>query len=329
MSRIRLAIVLGPDPQMAAALAVALEHLESEWFHVQGLAGGAVPARAALGQWAAIPWPPGAAGLARVRRPVSQWLQAAGADLAVAWGWEALGASFQRPVVVYVRDGEPPTLLARRWESLWARRAAAVVDVGGGAPGLRMPSTRIPLMDAPSERHSEPIAGTRRLLWMGPGVSPALAAAALDGGLALEPVDRVDPAAWAGAQLAVVPLAAGAAEAPAFDAAMWSGGAVLATRVPGIVGRVRCPTQALLVDPADGAAWREALAALAADDEWQRDLARGAAEWRAATGARGQVRILQGVLAGALAVATGRCPLCPPAEEERIVRPEPRTAEES
>ena len=78
MSRTRLAGVVGPDPEMPAALAIAQEHLEWEWFEVQVAAGWAAPAASGSRPRAVIPW----------------------ADVEVAWGWERLGAVAPQPVMV-------------------------------------------------------------------------------------------------------------------------------------------------------------------------------------------------------------------------------------
>jgi hypothetical protein len=96
------------------------------------------------------------------------------------------------------------------------------------------------------------------------------------------------------------------------ERAMAAGAAVVAGRVPGVVGRVRCPAEALLVTPDDTEAWRAAIAALVGDADWRRQLGAAAERWTGVTGAAGQARIVQGIYAGLLVRRTGRCPVCPP-----------------
>ncbi len=315
--RIRLGFLVGPEPELEPILAGVLRYLEADWFAVDVLAAREPPAEwarwAGQGHWTRVPWRVGWQGVARVRAHAVPW--AAGQDVCAVWGFSALAAAPRHPVLVYARTA-PPT----RGEAVLARRAAAMVDVGSrdaerGTADAR--ATRVTLGAGPASALPSPgPGGSRILLWAGAGAAPALVAAsrtvAADLALPLELVDDARPAAWAGARVAILPLAEGSAAASLLDVAMWSGGAVLATQIPGIVGRVRCPVEALVVDGTDPGAWREAVGVLLEDDDWQRTLSRGADRWRRLAGPEGQVRILQGVYAGALAVRTGRCPLCPP-----------------
>lgn len=314
--RIRLGLVAGPEPEAASALAVVLAHLEADWFAVDVLAAHDPPEPwaqwAGQGRWTRVPWRAGWRGVGRVRAIAAQW--AADLDVCAVWGFSALAAAPPHPVLVYARTAE-----LVRGEPALARRAVAVVDAAppGRERGRSDPrATRVNLA-APAEAVAPSRAprGTRLLLWAGAGAAPELLAdaraVAAQRGLALELVEDVGSNRWTEAQVAVLPLAE--ARGPSvLDAALASGAAVVATRIPGVVGRVRCPVEALLVDGADRSGWRETVDALLADEEWQRTLSRGADDWRRRAGAAGQVRILQGVFAGALAVATGRCPLCPP-----------------
>lgn len=98
----------------------------------------------------------------------------------------------------------------------------------------------------------------------------------------------------------------------ALPTAMTSGAAVVVSRVPGFIGRLKCPVEGLMLQLDPVAGWRETLDLLTKDRSLREDLAREAQRSTRLSGPARQVRILQGIYAGVLARATGRCPTCPP-----------------
>jgi len=254
----------------------------------------------------------------------------ADADAVLAVGYRALDAVGRvRPVggvVVYARTTVPSGASERRLEAYWMARADA-----------RWAAER---PDVTFRRASPPREALRKTL----GVPPDVLAVALGGvpseagrqaadaalsavGAASVLLDlrgwgesggmrrlAVSDEAVAAADLLLVPDAA-VGEAALVDAAMQAGVPVVASPAPAHVGRFRCPGEGFLVPLETPEAWAEVAAALAGDIDFRQAV--GDAARRRVENDDQRARELGSVIAGALVLRTGRCPVCPDPPESR------------
>lgn len=333
MSAIRVLMLVGADVRptaVAGYLQRAVKGLEAEWFRctLVGSVGGLPdegPARIPLDAgWA---WWSHRRELARLQALAQE------ADLLDLHGYQALlwaarGGLLRSPCV-YTRHHAPERRGARQREAWLMGRADAVV-----APARDLLPPRL--------RRAHLVALSEEGALMSPALHPptptgraALRIAVLaDGEAPTEVLDALvhrvegvewlplcgaigrwppadDPwAAMAEADVILLP-ARQQGDGALLDGALAAGRPVMAARVPGFVGRFRCPLEGLLVASDDPEAWVEVVQSLVADADWRQALADGARTACQRAGAAGPVRVLQSIYAGVLLSRTGRCPVCP------------------
>lgn len=342
MGQITLLIVMGADADLNHTRNV-VRWLEPEWFQVLVIGapddaewdtGGPSPALLKV-----------SATTGKKGSPVALRAAIASADVVDYHGFEAMREGFRARALdrrsIYTRTGVPKTM-SQRQQEVWfmtqvGMAVAAYPSVAKLGGRRQEPLTRVDLTGSSVDRlQAVPTREeARRLLGLdgqalvfgvwapGASVEPGVLGeihevAGAAGATVLtytEPQWDAADARWStiagAADIVCLPVTDVPCER-ALPTAMASGSAVVVSRVVGFIGRVRCPVEGLMLPVSDVAAWRETLELLANDRAFREDLAKGAHDWASLEGPQGQVRILQGIYAGVLAQATGRCPTCPP-----------------
>jgi len=330
MGRIRVTLVVGGDVPRATvtahlkALAAYAEHEWFDWVIAAPYDPGTTVARY-------VPVDAGWAWLSHRAELHRLATEARQGDVTDLYGYQALTwaarAGLLGPAAVYTRLVAPPTAAGRRREA-WLMRAVGTVVAPGPEwlPPRGVPAQLIPWNETqpPAEAVPPPPAAVggafRVAVQAGADASEEVLAALQElPGVVWQPIGgplfgrapAEDPWAVIRASDVVVLPAREFGDGRLVDAALAAGRPLIASRVPGFVGRFRCPVEGLLVDPDDPEAWRETLGWVLEDGEARQTLATQA---RAAYG-RGEVaqavRRLQSVYAGVLLRATGQCPVCP------------------
>jgi glycosyltransferase involved in cell wall biosynthesis len=332
MGRIGVTIVVGGDVPEAVATArldALAAYAEREWFE-WAVVGPRNPQIPGLRY---VPVDAGWAWLSRrgeLRRLATEARRGHVIDL---YGYQALTwaarGGLLGPAAVYTRLTLPPSPAARRREA-WLMRAVGTVVAPGPewlpphVPGAQL----IPWFDAespgaPDAPPPSDVQGTMRVVVQaGPDASERVLETLLNlSGVVWEPIlgpwhgrpPADDPWAAIRASDVVVLPAREVGDGRLVDAALAAGRPLIASRVPGFVGRFRCPVEGLLVDPDDAEAWRETLLWVLEDGETRQALATQARAAYSRGDAAQAVRMLQSVYAGVLLRATGQCPVCPEA----------------
>lgn len=339
MGQIRLLVLVGPDLPAAGSryLDTLLRHLEWEWFDVR-VAGepATLPEAAGLsGRESVRPgsgWFSGGPELARLRNLFCD------VDLVDCHGYQALGyaarAGLDPARTVYTRHYRPDRRSERQREAWLLRRAACVLAPGpdlveGAGSRVRMaPVLKTPAGGGVERDGAE---ARRRLglprdlptaaVYAGPGSDRSLVAALVTAfpeirwlplrGPAGGRQQVADPVvALAAADVVLFPMA-GALEDPGLlDGALGLGCAVVAARVAGVVGRLRCLTEGYILPVGAVEVWREVLDALLGDPELRRAAGQGARQAYGPLGPGQAVRVVESLYAGVLIAATGACPVC-------------------
>ncbi len=339
MGQIRLLLLAGPDlPQEGVRyLDALLQHLEWEWFRVRLLGEPAVlPDAAGLsGRESVRPGPGWFAGgreLGRLRALFQD------GDVIDCHGYQALSyaarAGLDPARTVYTRHYRPKKRSERQRETWLLGRVACVLapdpDLADGAgPRVRM----APVLASPSGESPERDAAKARLRL---GLSPAWPAAVvyagpgcdrplLEGLVAAFPeihwlplrgpagghVAVPDaPTALAASDVVLFPMAHALEDPGLLDGALGLGCTVVAARVPGVVGRLRCLSEGYILPVSDFDTWHEVLGALLVDPELREVAGVGARRAFSPLGPGQAVRVVESLYAGVLMAATGACPVC-------------------
>lgn len=355
MGKIRLLIVNADDDSQAQAHITQLTtHLEPEWFAMTILRAADHPSpMAAPGvTWHQMPKGSGWTGARRRRARLRELAQEA--DVIDVQGWSALAYTAQsgllRMPVIYTRHRTPPTRSTRQQEQWFMTQVSAVLVTRPELrAGLGMSTTLVDWAGVQADR-CRPVRNAeqaRRHL----GIPEDHLAMAVFGDPTQWAMDILDalfatnenPVLWllteagsarlgaASATMVTVPDTAveeamaasdvvllpaqSSGDPTLLDRAMALGKAIVASRVPGFLGRLQCPIDGILIDPKTPEIWVETVHALKADMELRLDLGRAARQTALVTGPASQARILQGIYAGVLAQRTGRCPTCPKGTE--------------
>lgn len=339
MGQIRLLVVVGPDlPEDGGHyLATVLQHLEWEWFRVT-VAGepDLLPAAAPLD--GRVPLRPGRAWFSGGRELARLRTLSQAADLIDCHGYQALAyaarAGLDPSRTVYTRHYLPDNRSARQREAWLMGRVAAVFAPRPDLAASAGPRARLVPITHPGGRPApqlEPLSARTRLgLDAAAPVAAVLVDASCEVTLAEELAVRHPEVQWLAlrgrlgtraataepllsvqaADVVLFPVREELDDAGLLDGALALGRAVMAARVPGVVGRFRCLTEGYLLPAGAVETWDEVLSALLDDRELRRVVAEGARRAYGPGGPGQEVRVLESQYAGVLMAATGTCPVC-------------------
>lgn len=341
MGQIRLLVLAGPDLPDGAAryLDTLFQHLEWQWFRV-AMAGETGYARRSVPLHDRIPLRPGAGWLSGGRELRRLRTIAREYDVFDCHGYQALAyaarAGFDPALTVYTRHYAPESRSARQRETWLMSRVARILAPHPHLAGSAGPRARLVPLTDPGGRALpllDPMQARTRL-----GINPSRPVAAIladksaDPDLARALVQRHPDVTWlylrgavgggspasdpslavAAADVVLFPLQNALEDGGLLDGALALGRAVLAARVPGVVGRLRCLTEGYLLPTGDVESWDEVLSAVLADPDLRGVVAEGARQAYGPGGPGQEVRVLESHYAGVLMAATGSCPVCSP-----------------
>jgi hypothetical protein len=341
VGQIRLLVLVGPDlPQESEHyLDTLFQHLEWQWFRV-AIAGETAHAAPSAPLQDRIPLRPGAGWLSggrelrRLRALVGEY------DLFDCHGYQALTyaarAGCDPALTVYTRHYIPERRSARQREAWLMSRVARILVPHPHLAGTAGSRARlVPLTESGGRAlpRLDPGQARARL-----GINPARPVAAMladqsaDLDLADALVRRHPEVTWlylrgaigggtptldpglalAAADVVLFPARHALEDGGLLDGALSWGRAVLAARVPGVVGRLRCLTEGYLLPAGDVESWDEVFSALLSDRDLRDGVAEGARRAYGPGGPGQEVRVLESYYAGVLMAATGSCPVCSP-----------------